>query len=183
MAAMAVTWSGRAKEESMSMATVTASDILAGENVDPDAFIVFNFDIAEAADRIDALVSPDPERPRYMRGDVPAGWYRLLAITVEAACRRAGTEPSAEITLMQCKEKFGELRLLFAVKGSKELKSEIEAITIWARGQSTSVCAAYGTPAQMTGDGWIIPLSKEAVALRARDRMAFRKQTAAPARS
>lgn len=183
MAAMAVTWSGRAREDSMSMATVTASDILAGKNVDPDAFIVSDFDIAEAADRIDALVSPDPERPRYMRGDVPAGWYRLLAIAIEAACRRVGTEPSAEIALMQCKEKSGELRLLFAVEGSKELKSEIEAITIWARDQSTSLCAAYGTPARMTRDGWIIPLSKEAVALRARDRMAFRKQTTAPVRS
>lgn len=167
----------------MSMATVTASDILAGTNVDPDAFSVSDFDIAEAADRIDALVSPDPERPRYMRGDVPAGWYRLLAIAVDAACRRAGTEPSAKITLMQCKEKFGELRLLFVVEGSEELKSEIETITIWARGQSTSVCAAYGTAARMTRDGWIIPLSKEAIALRARDRTAFRKQTAAPARS
>lgn len=167
----------------MSMATVTASNILAGKNVDPDAFSVSDFDIAEAADRIDALVSPDPERPRYVRGDVPAGWYRLLAIAVDAACQRAGTEPSAEITLMQCKEKFGELRLLFAVEGSKELKSEVEAITIWARSQSTCVCAAYGTPARMTRDGWIVPLSKEGVTLRARDRLAFRKQTAAPARS
>ncbi|WP_405402666.1 hypothetical protein [Paracoccus sp. Ld10] len=91
--------------------------------MDPYAFSVSDFDIAEAADRIDALVSPDPERPRYMRGDVPAGWYRLLAIAVDAACRRAGTAPSAEITLMQCKEKFGKLRLLFAVEGSKELGS------------------------------------------------------------
>lgn len=67
--------------------------------------------------------------------------------------------------------------------GSKELKFEIEAITIWARGQSTSVCAAYGTPTRMTRDGWIVPLGKEAVAHRARDRLAFRKLTAAPARS
>jgi hypothetical protein len=118
-----------------------------------------------------------------LRGDVPASWYRLLAIAVEASCRRAGTEPTAEITLMQCKEKFGELRLLFDVEGSTELKSDIETITTWARRQSTSVCAAYGTPAWMTRDGWIIPLSKEAIALRARDRMAFRGGGSGPSRS
>ena len=183
VAAMAVSWSDRAREDIMSIAAVTASDIFAGRTIDSASFSIADFDIAEAADRIDALVSPDPERPRYMRGDVAAGWYRLLAIAVEASCRRAGTEPTAKITLMQCKEKFGELRLLFAVEGSTELKTEIETITTWARSQSTSVCAAYGTPARMTRDGWIIPLSKEAIALRARDRMAFRQQTAAPARS
>lgn len=167
----------------MGNATVTASDILSGRVIDPASFAIADFDIVGAADRIDALMSPDPERPLYMRRDVPAGWYPLLATAVEAVFRRAGTEHSAEITLMQCKEKFGELRLLFAVEGSKELKSEIETITTWARGQSTSVCAAYGTPARMTRDGWIIPLSKEAIKLRARDRMAFRTLTAAPSRA
>ena len=97
----------------MSMATVTESDILAGRNVDPDAFSIFVFNIAEADDRFDALVLPDPERTRYVRGDVPAGWYRLLAIANDAACWRTGTEHSAKITLMQRKEKFGKLRLLF----------------------------------------------------------------------
>lgn len=167
----------------MSNATVTASDILSGRAIDLASFAIADFDLTDAADRIDALMSPDPERPRYMRRDVPAGWYRLLATAVEAVFQRAGTEPSAELTLMQCKEKFGELRVLFAVEGSANLKSEIETITTWARDQSTSVCAAYGTPARMTRDGWIIPLSKEAIALRARDRMAFRQQTAAPPRS
>lgn len=167
----------------MSIETVTASDILAGKRVDPDSFSIADFDIAEAADRIDELVSPDPIRPRYMRGDVPAGWYRLLATAVEAACRRASKEPTADFTLIQCKETFGELRLLFAIEGSKELKGEIETITTWACSQSMTVCAAYGTPARMTRAGWIIPLSREAIALRARDRIAFRKLTAAPPRS
>lgn len=95
-----------------------------------------------------------------MRGDVPRGWYRLLAIAVDAACRRAGIEPPAEIMLMQCKEEFGELRLLFAIKGSGSLKSNIETIATWARGQSPPVCAAYGTSARMTKDGWIVLLSR-----------------------
>jgi hypothetical protein len=48
----------------MSIATVTALDIVAGWAIDPASFSITNFDIAEASDCIDALVSPDPERPR-----------------------------------------------------------------------------------------------------------------------
>lgn len=166
----------------MSIECVMASNILAGKQVDPDSFSIADFNIAEAADKIDQLVSPDPARPRYMRGDVPAGWYRLLSMAVGAACWRAGQELGASITLIQCKEKFGELRLLFTTQGSATLKADIEAIAAWARSQSTTVCAAYGTQAEITHDGWIIPLSDEAIALRSRDLLAFRKQTAAPAR-
>lgn len=48
-----------------------------------------------------------------------------------------------------CKEKFGELWLLFTVEGSDALRADIETIASWVRGQSSTVCAAYGTKAQM----------------------------------
>lgn len=166
----------------MSTPESSAPDILAGRQFDENSFSIAEFNIAGAAEHIDQLVSPDPARPRYLRRDVPAGWYRLLALAVEAVCWRGAQEKDASIALIQCKEKFGELRLFFTVQGSDALKADIEIITSWARGQSSTVCAAYGTKAQITRDGWIIPLSENAIALRARDPAAFRQQTAAPDR-
>lgn len=88
----------------MSIATITASEILAGKQGDPDTFSIAHFDIAEADDRIDALISSDHYRPHYMGVDMWAVWYRLLATSFEAACQLATKEAIPHITLMQCNE-------------------------------------------------------------------------------
>lgn len=160
-----------------------AAAILAGKAVAPEAFNISVSNVRKVADRIDSLVSPDPSKPRFMRGNIPAGWIRLLEIAVTACCWRAGQEAGAILKLIQCKEKFGELRVMFDVQGTPKLEVDIAAITTWTRTTSIGICALYGTPGRLTTDGWIIPLSAEAITLRHRDLHEFRRQSRVPSRA
>lgn len=160
-----------------------AASILAGEPVDAEAFGISGLDLQAVADRIDRLVSPDPAKPQFMRGDIPAGWIRLLDMTISACYWRAAQENGAVLILIQCKEKFGELRLLFDVVGTAELEEDVTAMTTWARTTSVGVCGLFGTPGRLVTDGWIIPLSEEALALRNCDRYEFQRRSRMPPRT
>lgn len=154
-----------------------AASVLAGKPVDPKAFGISGVDLQTVADRIDRLVSPDPAKPRFLREDIPAGWIRLVDMAVSACCCRAAQEERSALTLIQCKEKFGELRLLFDVVGTAELEEDVTAITTWARTASVGVCGLFGTPGRLMTDGWIIPLSEEAVNLRNCNPREFRRRS------
>lgn len=160
-----------------------ATSVLAGKPVDLEVFTILGLDLQAVADRIDTLVSPDPSKPRFMREDIPAGWIRLLEMGVSACCWRAAQEEGSALTLIQCKEKFGELRLLFDVVGTADLKEAVTAITTWARSMSVGVCGLFGTPGRLMTDGWIIPLSKEALALRHCNRYEFQRRLRMPPRT
>jgi len=160
-----------------------AAYVLAGKQIAPEAFGISGLDPKAVADRIDRLVSPDPEKPRFMRENIPVGWMRLLDMAISACCWRAAQEEGSVLILIQCKEKFGELRLLFNVVGTAELEEDVTAITTWARTTSVGVCGLFGTPGRLATNGWIIPLSEEAVALRNCDRHEFQRRSRMPTRT
>ncbi|WP_394227916.1 hypothetical protein [Paracoccus marcusii] len=160
-----------------------AASVLAGKPVDAKAFGISGLDLQPVADRIDRLISPDPAKPRFMREDIPAGWIRLLDMAVSACCWRAAQQEGSALTLIQCKEKFGELRLLFDVVGTAELKNDVTTITTWARTASVGVCGLFGTPGRLMTDDWIIPLSEEAVDLRNCNPREFQHRSRMPSRT
>ena len=158
-------------------------DILAGAFPPAEAFEVSAADARKLADRIDSLVCPCPAHPTFLRRDLPVGWLRLVEMAITTCCWRAEQEQGSALLLLQCKEKFGELRLLFDVTGSEPLVADIAALTSWARQTSRGICAIFGTPATLTTECWIVPLSGAAIALRDRDRRQFRIRAVVPERA
>lgn len=95
-----------------------------------------------------------------------------------AALHLAREHNTASLVIMTGKEKFGELHISFEETGVDELDVKLKDLAAWAAVQSRSRCAGTGLPAQMTSDGWVIPLSEDLAALKRSDRVAFRRAIA-----
>lgn len=93
---------------------------------------------------------------------LPRGWYvELIPNMVDELVSAIG--PYAEdFEIWQCKEKFGELRMYYGVKGSScydespELASTINDIVNKYVDMSTKICANCGAPATHETTPWIL---------------------------
>lgn len=109
---------------------------------------------------------------------IPGGWATLLRDVLRALLHSLAQVPGQRVTILVCKEKAGELRLVTQKTGDDHLDSEIRMISHWVALQSRERCAVTGQPGQMTFDGWIIPLTTEFAELKRGDPAAFRKAAA-----
>lgn len=109
---------------------------------------------------------------------LPGGWATLLRNGLRALLHAVSQVPGQKVTILVCKEKAGELRLVIQTTGDDDLDREIRMISDWVTGQSREQCAVTGQPGQMTFDGWIIPLTAECAGLKRSDPDAFRKAVA-----
>ena len=109
---------------------------------------------------------------------LPGGWATLLRDGLRALLHAVSQVPGQRVTILVCKEKAGELRLVIQKTGDDDLDREIGMISDWVTGQSRERCAVTGQTGQMTFDGWIIPLTAEFAGLKRSDPAAFRKAVA-----
>lgn len=120
----------------------------------------------------------DSEQPIALFGiESPSGWDGILSKMLdswEASCKKLNA-PDEVIYIEQIKEKFGELRVYFALLSeSVDLYNELnEAVTI-AEKESRATCQLCGAPGDVWDDGWIAILCDACVCKRQAEKFAVK---------
>ena len=93
---------------------------------------------------------------------LPRGWYvELIPNMVDELVSALGPY-AKDFEIWQCKEKFGELRMYYGIKGTScydedpELADKINTIVNKHVDMSAKICAGCGKPATHTTAPWIL---------------------------